>query len=366
MTTYRRPGTYVEEVTLAQNVANQSQETAYGAFVGQALRGPIDAPAFVSTWSDYVTRFGQFRSANGATTYRMAQAVYSFFANGGRGAWIQRLVGTGATSATVTFNDSGNQPVLQVDAANPGDWAVGQLFAQISSVNETGDGGVTSNGDTFTLSLFTGGANTGNIVESWTDLSLDPTSPRFALDVVNGASSWATLVRPSGATGSLPPVEGVPTPLANPTGVTTSLDGVAPTPEEYTAAADKFDTVPSNLLFNIPDAYDMGAGDAANAVNAFQIKADSRGDAFVIVDVPREVESTPAGALSWTNAINASGNVAVYYPSLRIINPVSGSRGGLVTVPAGGAVAGVYHATDSSRGVFKTPAGVSASITSAA
>ena len=216
MTTYRRPGTYVEEVTLAQNVANQSQETAYGAFVGQALRGPIDAPAFVSTWSDYVTRFGQFRSANGATTYRMAQAVYSFFANGGRGAWIQRLVGTGATSATVTFNDSGNQPVLQVDAANPGDWAVGQLFAQISSVNETGDGGVTSNGDTFTLSLFTGGANTGNIVESWTDLSLDPTSPRFALDVVNGASSWATLVRPSGATGSLPPVEGVPTPLAQP------------------------------------------------------------------------------------------------------------------------------------------------------
>lgn len=366
MATYRRPGTYVEETPLAQNIASQSLETAYGAFVGQALRGPVDQPAYVGSWSDFVRRYGLFRSANGAQTYRLAQAVYQFFMNGGRGAWVQRVTGTGAAQATVTFNDSGNQPVLTVNAIDPGDWAVGNLFAQISVVNETGDGGVARAGDTFTLTVYSGGTKPGYVVESWTDLSLDPNSARYALDVINAASSWVELDRPQAATGTLPPVQGAPTALVNPSGVTGTLDGAAPTVDVYTSAVDMFDSTPSNLIFNVPDAYDMSATDATNVANAFQIKADSRGDAFVIVDVPREVESTSAGALSWTNGVNASGNVAVYFPSVKILNPVSGSRGGLVTVPPGGGVMGVYHATDTSRGVFKTPAGVSATLTNVA
>ena len=366
MATYRRPGTYVEETPLAQNIASQNLETAYGAFIGQSLRGPVDAPAFVSSWSDFVRRFGQFRSANGAQTYRLAQSVYQFFSNGGRGAWIQRVMGTGAAQATVSFNDSGNQPVLTVNAIDPGDWAVGTLYAQISTVNETGDGGVARAGDTFTLTIYSGGIKPGYVVESWSDLSLDPQSARFAPDVINGSSQWVELERPQSATGTLPPVEGAPAPLVNPSGVTGSLDGVAPTVDAYTAAVDMFDSTPSNLLFNVPDAYDMSATDATNVANALQIKADARGDAFVIVDVPREAESTAAGALAWVNGINASGNVATYFPSVKIINPIPGARGGLITVPPGGGVMGVYHATDVSRGVFKTPAGVGASLSNVA
>lgn len=366
MATYRRPGTYVEETPLAQNIANQNLSASYGAFIGQALRGPVDAPAFVSSWSDFTRRFGMFRSANGAHTYRLAQSVYQFFSNGGRGAWIQRVVGTGAAEATVSFNDSGNQPVLTVNAVDPGDWSVGNLYVHVSSVNETGDGEVARSGDTFTLAVYSGGTKPGYVVESWTDLSLDPNSARFALDVLNGSSQWVQLERPAGATGTLPPVEGAPTALVNPSGVTGTLDGVAPAVDAYTAAVDLFDSTPSNLLFNVPDAYDMSATDATNVVNALQIKADTRGDSFVIVDVPREAESTAAGALSWVNGINASGNVATYFPSVKIQNPVSGARGGLVTVPPGGGVMGVYHATDTSRGVFKTPAGVSATLSNAA
>ena len=365
MATYRRPGTYVEETPLAQSVASQNLQSAYGAFVGQALRGPVDKPAFVASWSDFTRRFGQFRSANGAQTYRLAQALYAFFSNGGRGAWVQRVVGTGADTATVTFSDSAAVPALKVKAIDPGDWAVGQLFAQISSVNETGDGGVARAGDTFTLTIYSGGTTPGYVVESWTDLSLDPASARFAPDVLNTSSSWVTLERPAAASGTLPPVEGAVTALTNPDGVTGSIDGAKPGVNVYTEAVDAFDATPSNLLFNVPDAYDMSATDATNVVNAFQIKADARGDAFLVVDVPREVESTSAGALSWVNGINASGNVAAYFPSVLVPNPVSGSRGGLVTMPPGGAVLGVFHSTDASRGVFKTPAGVSATITNA-
>ena len=360
-TAYRRPGVYVEEVTLPQNVTALGQETAVGAFVGAALRGPVTAPVFVGSWTDFTRRFGSFRSADGASNFRLALAVYSFFSNGGRGAYIQRVVGTGAQSATKTIQDavSSGFDVLTINAIDPGDWAVGNLYIQVDDVNGTGIAGAPANGDHFTLIVYSGGATVGYVVERWTDLSLDPASPRYALDVVNGASAYVTLVRPVGVSGTKPPVEnGTPVALAKPVGVSTSLNGAAIAASDLTAAAPLFDVVNSNLVFNVPDAYDLGDTNAATVHNAFIVQAATRGDAFVVVDVPASSDSAASTALAWTQTVTGSPNAAVYYPSLKVINPIPDASGRLITVAPGGAVIGVFHRTDASRGVFRSPAGV--------
>lgn len=362
--TYRRPGTYIEEVVLPQSVTSEGLDVALGAFAGAALRGPITTPMYVGSWTDFTRRFGLFRSADGTKTYRLALAVYQFFANGGRGAYIQRVVGSNSRSAEIVLRDaasSGNQ-VLTVAALDPGDWAVGSLYVQVTDVVPTGSSGATQNGDTFALTVFNGGANTGYIVERWTDLSLNPADARYAPDVINASSTWITVSTPA-VTSTKPPIENtVPVALNKPTGVTASLDGSALTASNLSAAADKFDVVNSNLIFNVPDAYDLSDTDSKAVVNTFLLKADSRGDSFVVVDVPKVAEATMAGARTWAQGVNATANGAVYFPSLVITNPVTGSSGRALTVAPGGAVAGMILRTDASRGVFRSPAGVGANL----
>lgn len=363
-TTYRRPGTYVEEVVLPQSVASEGLDVALGAFAGAALRGPVTAPLYVGSWTDFTRRFGLFRSADGTKTYRLALAVYQFFANGGRGAYIQRVVGSGYRNAEMALRDaasSGNQ-VLTVTALDPGDWAVGSLFVQVTDVVPTGANSATQNGDSFALTVFSGGASTGYIVERWTDLTLNPADARYAPDVINGSSNWISIATPS-VTSTKPPIENtVPVALVKPTGVTASLDGAALTASNLSAAADKFDVVTSNLVFNVPDAYDLSDTDAKTVVNAFLLKADSRGDAFVVVDIPKVAETTLAGARTWATGVNASANGGAFFPPLVITNPVTGSSGRSITVAPGGAVAGMILRTDASRGSFKSPAGVGANL----
>lgn len=364
MAVYRRPGTYVEEVTFSQNIESLGLAEPLAAFTGQSLRGSATEPRFVGSWTDFTRIFGQFRSADGRKHYRLAQAVFQFFSNGGRGAWIQRVVGEGAANATVALTDSGEQEVLNVSAADPGDWAVGNLYVQITDVEPGGESGATVDGDTFSLIIYSGGVGVGFIVERWTDLSLDSGSARYAPDIVNPSSGWVVLDRPVGAAGALPPdTNAVPVALGKPTGVVTSLDGASePTAQAYADAAELFDNIPSNLLFNVPDAYDLSEQESSLINNTFISKADTRGDSFVVVDVPKVAESAPSGAATWAMGISGSSNAALYYPALKVANPIPGAGRNPITVPPGGAVLGIYHATDASRGIFKSPAGIGASL----
>jgi uncharacterized protein len=52
-------------------------------------------------------------------------------------------------------------------------------------------------------------------------------------------------------------------------------------------------------------------------------------------------------------------NCAVYFPRIRKIDPATGQ---IAVFPACGAIAGIFAATDSSRGVWKAPAGITAGI----
>jgi len=91
----------------------------------------------------------------------------------------------------------------------------------------------------------------------------------------------------------------------------------------------------------------------------------TRRRAFMIIDAPQTV-NTFAEAEKWINkdaSVLRSRNSALYFPRLRLPDPQM--NGALGTFPAAGALAGLYARTDAERGVWKAPAGTTATIVGA-
>jgi phage tail sheath protein FI len=81
---------------------------------------------------------------------------------------------------------------------------------------------------------------------------------------------------------------------------------------------------------------------------------------FVVVDTDPDL--TVAQAVSFAGSLTDSSNAAVYFPHLYIADPLGRGAGALRKIGPAGAVAGLYLATDASRGVFKAPAGIGSAI----
>jgi hypothetical protein len=78
--------------------------------------------------------------------------------------------------------------------------------------------------------------------------------------------------------------------------------------------------------------------------------------AFMIVDIPQTVPDPP-GMQAWMAANDSlrDKNAAVYFPRTLVPDPLNAFR--LRNLAASGTMAGLYSATDASRGVWKAPAG---------
>jgi len=92
------PGVYIEERDLGpQPIEGVSTTTA--GFVGEAQRGLTSGPpTLVTSFEDFQRKFGGFVS--GMT---LAYAMRGFFDNGGRRAYVSRVVGSAAVEASKTF-----------------------------------------------------------------------------------------------------------------------------------------------------------------------------------------------------------------------------------------------------------------------
>ncbi|HWO11088.1 MAG TPA: phage tail sheath subtilisin-like domain-containing protein [Polyangiaceae bacterium] len=86
------PGVYVEEVPSAVRTIT-GVATSITAFVGRALRGPVNEPQRITSFADYVRVFGDlWRDST------LSYAVQQYFLNGGRDALIVRLINGGSTA----------------------------------------------------------------------------------------------------------------------------------------------------------------------------------------------------------------------------------------------------------------------------
>src|SRR5678809_306763 len=79
------PGVYIEEVPSGVRTIT-GVATAITAFIGRALRGPVDDPIRIQSYADYERTFGGLWLES-----PMSYAVQQFFQNGGTDAVIVRV-----------------------------------------------------------------------------------------------------------------------------------------------------------------------------------------------------------------------------------------------------------------------------------
>ena len=117
MAEYLSPGVYVEEYDSGA-VPMQGVSTSTAGFIGLAQRGPVvGKPQLVTSFADYKRAFGGYLSeAKFGEARFLPYAVEQFFINGGSRAYIMRVAAEGAAAAKATAG------VLQIKAANPGEW----------------------------------------------------------------------------------------------------------------------------------------------------------------------------------------------------------------------------------------------------
>lgn len=344
MPSLQRPGVYVEEALSPSFVATSPGQSV-AVFVGQHGRGPV-TPTLVRSWSEFVAKFGGFD--NPITNNYLPYSVYNFFNNGGRAAYIVRVVGTGAVAGTVSLLDRQGAPAntLKIDALSPGVWGNG-LYVEVT------DGSATS---LFNVTVYLGGTSPAKVVERWSDLSMDPNSAQYAPARINSLSTPSAYITVTDLAPASVVAYDVRRPaLQAPTAITTGVNGAAPTTPQMTTAINLLDTVQEPLLINLP-------GDQANVAAAITY-AEARGDCFVVVDPASG--STPAVAVTLAGTLAASSYAAMYYPWITTSDPSSTVPGATRSVPPGGFVLGKIADTDASRGVHKAPAGLQTRLLSA-
>ncbi|HEY4304627.1 MAG TPA: phage tail sheath subtilisin-like domain-containing protein [Gemmatimonadaceae bacterium] len=340
--TLRQPGVYIEEVSSGVRTIT-GVATSIGLFIGWAPRGATDGAVRLSSFSDYQREYGDLDRRS-----PLGFAVKAFFDNGGADCYVIRVVGGTSVPASVPIN--GN---LTVAASSPGEWA------NVYSIRTTQR--AAPDNTRFRLEVLDNSVTPAVVVETFENLSMTDSDPRFAPNIINGHSSYIHVTATNAATA---PSDGV-VDIDTGAGATAGVDAVLTINTndfntallalfEVGAIADRID------LFNIvcvPGEID------ATTITTLQGKCRAR-RAFLIVDADpaATVASLNAGptGLTQSDAMNS----AIYFPWVRAPNPLA--NGALDNFPPCGYVAGVFARTDSTRGVWKAPAGTEASVNGAA
>jgi phage tail sheath protein FI len=329
------PGVYIEEVSSGvHSIAGVA--TSIALFIGWVPRGPSDRAVRIASFSDYQRQFGGLDRRT-----PLGHAVQQFFNNGGGDAYILRLVdGVGAVAATATTGQ------LTVTANSPGLWGNG--YSLRITQRPAPDAAH------FKIEVLDT-SNANAVVESFENLSMDPAEPRFAQSVINGRSGFITVA-----------VAANTTPSNGTTALAGGLDGAVLTPNTaafHTALLANFgigsitDRIDLFNLVCVPDEFD------AATLATLQGHCRRR-RAFLICDSdPSATVSSLGAGLPAALTGSDAPNSAVFFPWVLAPDPLQ--QGALTAFAPSGFVAGVIARTDSSRGVWKAPAGSEASINGA-
>jgi uncharacterized protein len=336
------PGVYIEEVPSGvRTIAGVS--TSVTAFVGRALRGPVNDPVVLGSFEEFERIFGGLWIDS-----TMSYAVRSFFQNGGGQAIVVR-VHNGAKTATIEL--AGTPSKIKLKAKSPGKWGE-NLKVSVSYPDPDTDPKV--------YNLKVRDTGTG-FEERFLNVSTDAASPRR----LEKALASSTLVeadgtppgnRPDKQTDTAATIDAAP----NGSEITgTELRGNAAA-KTGMHALRKLEVQIFNLL-NIPPITRTKDLDDATLAEALALCVEKR--AMLILDPPfawSSVATAETGMKTFVLSGDAAKNAAIYFPRLRMPDPLQEGR--LDTFPPGGAVAGVMARTDQQRGVWKAPAGQDASL----
>ncbi len=374
------PGVYVEEVPSGVRTLT-GVATSITAFVGSATAGPVNDAVMLTGFADYERQFGGL-----ALSSPMSYAVRDFYLNGGALALVVRVVGTPpdpdaadapdpASAATVTLPIEGGGSLV-LTAASVGAWG-GRLSAAVDFGTDSGLAVPDTTRFNLRLRYRLRPGRDDFVFETLGAVSTTATDPRYLPLVLERES---TLVRALGAVAAGRPASTVTASAITWVDAAGGNDGpplrdadllgdsAARTGMHALADADLF-----NLLVIAPLARDVSTLPSTYTVvpaNVWQaamaLCVERR--ALLIVD-PEPGWALPAAsaipnAQNGRTALGLSGpaarNAALYFPCLRMIDPLREGR--VDTFMPGGAVAGIMARTDVARGVWKAPAGLDAAL----
>ena len=333
------PGVYIEELPSGVHPIT-GVATSITAFVGRALRGPVDQAITITSFADFGRIYGGVWLES-----NLGYAVQDFYRNGGSTAIIVRVHKTkaGTDIASITIGSGNRQVALQ--AASPGAWG--------SKLTATIDDDVADPSDTSVFNLTVTDTGTGKI-EQFRNVSFATGSARrFDLVLLNQSS----LVR---QTGSLPtqPQSSFPQTAAatgggdgDPIDASLFTGGTLRADKKGLYALENADLV--NLLV-IPPYTAGGEIDSSVMTDTISYAVERR--AVMIIDPPAAWTSVD-NAVTGAGTFLSSANAAVYFPQIEE-SEHSLRDGQISAVAPSGAIAGIMARTDATRGVWKAPAGL--------
>jgi len=196
------PGVVMNENN--QSFITQQPTTVGAAIVGPTVKGPVEVPTIVSSYSQYVNKFGTtFTSGSQSYTYLTSISAYNYFERGGTTLLVTRVTSGSFTPAELD--------VIEDNSYVTGGYVdLGYLVSDVVFTLETLSEGIIMNSSSsllpngaltdgtsdnlriqitnpstttgeFTLLIRRGDDNTNSpiVLESWNNLSLDPFSPNY-------------------------------------------------------------------------------------------------------------------------------------------------------------------------------------------
>ena len=391
-----------------QSFITQGPITVGAAIIGPTAKGPVEIPTVVTSYSDYQNKFGStITSGSDVYTYFTSIAAYNYFNNGGESLLVSRVVNGSYTAADATV--AGNEDVTAVTFKTIGE---GVLMNSSSSLNSDGsmDSGSVDNvrweivnsntgSGTFDLLVRRGDdtTNDNSVVETWTNLSLDPFSSDYVAKRIGDQTATYASDGTSyylETTGAYPNasryirVSEVNTPTPNyldnsgvaKTAYTSSIPvvsagGFENATGDVKGGANFYDNIDSsdtqglvgtdytdmiNLLSNsddykfnlliVPGLYDV---DYATQLSSIVSNTQSRGDNLLVLDLVKHGQTV--SAVTNQAASRNTSYAASYWPWVQVIDPDTGKQ---VWVPASTVMAGVFAYNDSVSEPWFAPAGI--------
>ena len=391
-----------------QSFITQGPVTVGAAIIGPTVKGPVEDPTVVTSYSEYQNVFGTtLTSGSGIYTYFTSIAAYNYFNNGGESLLVARVTSGSFSSADATLYGESATAAVSFETL-----AEGTLTNSSSSLNSNGsmDSGSVDNvrwevvnsntgSGTFDLLVRRGDDNTTEkvVLETWTNLSLDPFSTNYVAKVIgdqsftyaeDGTSYYLQTTGAYPVASKYIRVSEVNSPTPN------YLDNTGTAKTAFTASiplassggfengtgdvmdgANFYDTIDSsntqgvigtdytnmiNLLsntddykFNIILTPGLYNADYTSQATSIISNTQTRGDNLYVLDLVKygqTVTSVTGQAASRNTSYAAS-----YWPWVQVIDPDTGKQ---VWVPASTVMGGVFAYNDAVSDPWFAPAGI--------
>lgn len=198
MSNYMHPGVYIEHVPSGL-LAIEAASTAVAAFIGRVNRGALvtddkedGKPVLITSQAQFASLFGELDGAAGGLRNMgsipdsFGFAVQSFFANGGTKAYIVPVGDGNGEASSAAFTDPVNAGMgFYFTARSEGVWADGMVLRIRRAVEDTNPLLATYDVE---IGVPDGQGKLDPVLETHTDMTLDPASGQFLAATIDQAS----------------------------------------------------------------------------------------------------------------------------------------------------------------------------------